>query len=407
MNLQKKFSNIITKILVANFFSISSLASLAADGDFSGEAAIEYWNFPEEPPPGEDQARKNLSVSLAPTYTYKISSAQTIRSQIFYRKDQADSRRTHFDIRELNWQIVNPEWEIQAGIAQEVWGVVESTNLTDTINQQDFIEEFDGSARLGQQMVKASIFGGEISQLDVFYLPISRKRVLPGEEGHFRTGTVVQLEQVEFESPKGNRRAEGALRLNLSLDNFELHLSYFDGMRRQPYIDSRFDEQGVPYRIPVYELEERTGIESEYVLNDFIFKFEGILSKNLRENYRAWVIGAEYNIVGFLSMRPDVTLYYERMRDTRMDRADNPFQDDDMKGIKISLNDAMNAEFYFVYFKDWKSPSKATQLKASRRILDNTKLSFESRKFIDIDIDDYIYSLNTDDYYKLTLKQYF
>ena len=59
------------------------------------------------------------------------------------RLDSADSSRSHFDLRELNYLWLGDAGELSVGIGKVFWGVAEFVHLVDIINQTDLVENID------------------------------------------------------------------------------------------------------------------------------------------------------------------------------------------------------------------------------------------------------------------------
>ena len=82
------------------------------------------------------------------------------------------------------------EWELRLGVDQVFWGVVESQRLVDIINQVDFVEHPDGTAKLGQPMAHATL-SGDWGVLELFGLPYHRARTFSGRRGRLRLPLVI------------------------------------------------------------------------------------------------------------------------------------------------------------------------------------------------------------------------
>ena len=134
-------------------YASGSVRGSVCDGDvgcrhhrreWSGSVAIEARLFASAP---LDHRQSNHSFSLAAETEYYVESESGRNSLLFksfIRGDNADSHRTHFDVRELIWQYVGDTWELRAGIGKVFWGVTEGQHLVDIINQTDLVESSDG-----------------------------------------------------------------------------------------------------------------------------------------------------------------------------------------------------------------------------------------------------------------------
>lgn len=74
----------------------------------------------------------------------------------FYRFDSDDPERTHADLHEAYalffGSLGDGQWETRLGVDRAFWGVVESNNLVDIVNQVDLVEHPDEKSKLGQPM---------------------------------------------------------------------------------------------------------------------------------------------------------------------------------------------------------------------------------------------------------------
>jgi len=158
------------RIFLAWIFVSSSMLVNAADGEWSGYIATE-WRIFSDSPTDPVQHGDNTSLSAQAEYYREWNAGkQSFRFTPFLRIDGRDNQRSHFDIRELNWTTVNDNWELTAGIGKVFWGVTESQNPVDIINQTDLIESTDGEEKLGQLMLKLNL-AREWGNIELFVLP--------------------------------------------------------------------------------------------------------------------------------------------------------------------------------------------------------------------------------------------
>ncbi len=140
--------------------------------------AIQGRFFPQAPLDPE-QKRNSGSLAVQPEYYHEWENGSSFTFVPFARIDSADSERTHFDIRELNYLWLTDSWELRAGIGKVFWGTTEFVHLVDIINQTDGVESVDGEEKLGQPMIQLSIVR-DWGALELFVLPYFRERTYPG-----------------------------------------------------------------------------------------------------------------------------------------------------------------------------------------------------------------------------------
>ena len=121
--------------------------------EYRGNVTAELRVFPEDSV-HEATQNTNLSISAEAEFFYPFADGNSsLLVTPFVRLDENDSRRTHFDFREFLYQRNGDNWEIQIGLGKVFWGVAESVNVVDVVNQRDFVEGFLDNEKLGQPMV--------------------------------------------------------------------------------------------------------------------------------------------------------------------------------------------------------------------------------------------------------------
>lgn len=126
--------------------------SVQAEWDTRGNASVQLQSFPNDAQHEADQ-KGNLSLAGEVELYRALGEDGSLTITPFVRIDQHDEQRTHIDLREFIYSHVGDDWEAKIGIGKVFWGVAESTNLVDVINQFDTVENDDASAKLGQPMI--------------------------------------------------------------------------------------------------------------------------------------------------------------------------------------------------------------------------------------------------------------
>ncbi|MHC4808046.1 MAG: hypothetical protein ACYTBX_17555, partial [Planctomycetota bacterium] len=188
-------------VTIALFVILCLFNALAAAHELSGYVAAEGRAFFNDALFG-GQERDNFSFAFQPEYYHEWESGSSFLFVPFLRLDSADSRRTHFDIRELNYLWLADNWELRVGFGKVFWGTTEFVHLVDIINQTDLIENIDEEDKLGQPMVHLSV-PSDWGVIDMFVLPYFRKRTFPGRRGRLRSALVVDTDNPRYESAAG------------------------------------------------------------------------------------------------------------------------------------------------------------------------------------------------------------
>jgi len=122
--------------------------------EYRGNLASELSVFTSESDTSAEQ-RSNISLSGEVELYYPLTDEgnQSIVITPFLRLDENDAERTHFDFREFLYQYNADNWEVRVGFGKVFWGVAESRNVVDIINQRDLVEGIISDEKLGQPPV--------------------------------------------------------------------------------------------------------------------------------------------------------------------------------------------------------------------------------------------------------------
>ncbi len=371
--------------------------------DFSGNIGLELRLFPEDPQyPGQNEY-DNGSIAFEPEFVWDWSD-DSIIFKPYFRSDQHDSERTHFDIRELEWIHVADDWELHAGISKVFWGVTEFQHLADVINQTDGVDNIDGEDKLGQPMVYLSAVR-DWGYLDVFVLPGFRERTFPGWNGRFRSELVVDTDRARFESGAEQKHWDFAVRWSDSIGDIDLSAYYFKGTNRDPILQVENRVDGAVL-IPFYEQMEQVGFTGQAIVGDWLWKLETIYRDASSDQFFAAQGGYEYTLYGVRDTNTDVGLLMEYGWDER-GRSGGNFQNDFTVGARFALNDEQSTEILAGFSYDFHHNSNGLVVEANRRFSDDWKLALEARTFNADHQDDPSYSIRKDDYVAFIAEWYF
>jgi len=384
---------------------LSHMALAAGSTQIRGYVAGEGRYFWEDPL-FAGQERSNGSVAAQPEFYHKWDQGSSLTFVPFGRLDSADSKRTHADIREFNYNYVDPEFEVRVGIGKVFWGATEFVHLVDIVNQTDLVEHIDGEDKLGQPMfefAKAGAWG----KVDVFILPYFRERTFPGPKGRLRPGIPIDTDRPIFESPERNSRRDFVLRYSRTRGPCDFGIYYFNGTDRDPLLYSTTDDQGQPVLLPFYQEIQQIGLDVQWTAGNWLWKLEALYREGYFEGYYAATGGLEYTLVNVAQTGSDMGLVFEYAYDERGERATTPFKKDAMFGLRISPNDAATTQILMGWMQDVDDSSKAAVIEASRRLGDHWRLSLEVWTFMDLAPSNLYYSFRSDDFARLELAYYF
>lgn len=370
-------------------------AELALEGRYFGEASADW-----------RQSDTGVSVAVRPEW-YRVWNGghSSLTVAPFGRWDQHDSRRTHFDLRELFLRHRRERIELRAGIRTVFWGVTEAVNLVNIINQTDLVENPDGDDKLGQPMIDFSWFLGETGKLEGFLLPYHRQRTLPGREGRLRAATPFDEGEPIYESADGERHLDHAARYSVNLGSLDLGLSYFDGTARQPRFTPRFDGAETVLT-PTYDLIRQAGLDTACALGNWLLKLEAVHRQADGDAYSSAAAGFEHTFNSALGAA-DVGVLAEYLWDERGTDVLVPFQNDVFVGLRLAANDIASTSLLAGGIFDMDGDQRFINIEASRRLRSASKIALEIRLFQRIPDGDALAGVRQDSYGSLELTHYF
>ena len=374
--------------------------------EFNGHVSAEARLFFNEPL-YQEQARNNGSIGLAPEYYHEWESGSSFIFVPFLRLDSSDPERTHFDIRELNFLLLNDSWELRIGVGKVFWGVTEFVHLVDIINQTDLVEDIRGEDKLGQPMAHLSV-PSNWGVFDFFILPFFRERTFPGPEGRLRTAIVVDTDNPLYESSAGENHVDFALRYTRVFDFADLGIYYFKGTGRDPLFVPSLNASSQPVLLPFYQLIDQVGIDLQLVIGNWLWKLETLYQDNDTESFYAATGGFEYTFFRIGDSIMDLGLIAEFAYEDRAGEAASSFENDLLFGLRLAVNDAASSELLLGLSYDLDKNGNVLQLEANRRLNDNIKIFLEGWSFFNTEPEDYyLYSIRDDDFVRLRFFYYF
>ena len=251
------------------------------------------------------QKDNDASVAIQLEAYHEWGNGSSITFVPFARFDSNNNKRSHYDIRELNFLWVTESFETRLGVGKVFWGAMEFVHLVDIINQTDLVENIDGVEKLGQPMLNVSIPFQSMS-LDFFVLPYFRERTFPGEEGRLRAPFVVDTNNAQYEDKAKQEHVDYATRLNITFDDFDVGLSFFNGTNRDPNLVQLMSSSGTDLLIPYYEQIRQAGIDLTGALGEWLLKLEAIYRWGSLAEFYAVVGGFEYTFIGFVLPNADL-----------------------------------------------------------------------------------------------------
>lgn len=387
---------------------LSAFTAQNSWADWSSSISLESRNFFESPV-SDQQEQNYLSTSLRTELDAEFENGNPYSIELFARVDQYDDDRDHFDIAELYTIIPSDNWELLLGINKVFWGVTESANLVDVINQTDGLEGFDGEDKLGQPMILLNTFH-DWGNLDFYLLPGFREREFVGEASRLRLPLNINTAQASYESSDEDAHIDFAVRWSNFIDIWDIGISVFNGTSRDPDllpVDTT-DPNNIIFA-PFYPQMTQLGIDIQATTESWLWKLETIDRRaDQSDDFQQAALGFEYTFVGINESDIDLGWVVEYLYDDRDEaQSSNPFENDALIGARFAFNDVQSTEILSGVITDLDDSSLSFSIEASRRLGQRFKLDIESRLFENIADDDISSYLQEDSYLQADLTYYF
>ncbi|MEM7705869.1 MAG: hypothetical protein AAF358_09980 [Pseudomonadota bacterium] len=374
-----------------------AVSSVGARGlSIRPELSIEARGFADEPQFPDQLATAQLGVVLTGQASWRSRDRKTrFDFEPYIRLDNRDSRRTYADIRELSFSKDFGTWDVLFGVSQVFWGVAESRNVVDVINQIDAVEDLDEGEKLGQPMLRAARSLGP-GNIELFYLPYFRERAFAGRDGRLRFSPTVDASNISYERDGEAWAGDWALRYTQRRGALDLGLHAFSGTNRNPFL--ALSESGERL-LQTYQSLDQVGVDLQLTRGAWLLKGEWVAAESGGNSYRIWVAGFEYTLFGLGGTAADLGLIAEHLRDTR-DLTKAPitvFDDDTFAGLRLTLNDSQDTELLAGLIRDHRTSAIQYSAEFQRRIGARNLLELEARVFSGGD-DTLITAFSADDF---------
>lgn len=369
------------------------------------EVAVEARLFPESPQ--FDDQLETLQPSLILTGDLRWTSKERhtrILFEPFVRLDGQDNERTYGDIREASVTRRFGEWDLLLGVTQVFWGVAESRNIVDVINQFDTVEDFDQGEKLGQPAIRVGR-RTDIGRFQAYYLPFFREQILPGRDGRLRINPLVDTDNADFERDGKQWAGDFALRYTNTVGKFDIGLHGFYGTSRNPQLV--FDKNTNSFT-PFYQERTQGGADIQYTDGPWLLKLESAGANVGGDSFLSSVVGFEYTFFGVRGSSIDVGLIGEYLYDDR-EGSDVPvttFENDAFAGTRITFNDTQDTEVLAGAIVDTKTGGLIGSLEFQRRLGANMLVEVEGR-FFDASNDPLVQPFDQDSHLTIRLTRYF
>ncbi len=377
--------------------------------DLAGEAAFEMRLFPGDAGfPGQKDSHVSPSLRLEPELYYEWNGGDDrLTLTPFLRWDHDDQHRSHIDLRQANWLHIGADWDFVLGIEQVFWGVTESAHLVNIINQIDVVEDIDGEDIIGQPMINLNL-ERESGTYSLFVLPGFRKRRFPDSTARLSGRYPIDWREAIFEDGASQHHIDIAARWAKYWQNWDIGLSHFYGVSREPLLRVVLSPGGPRLR-PVYHLINQTGLDLQYTVGSWLWKLEAITRSGHGQRFEAMVGGFEHSLFGISGSAIDLGLLMEIHLDGRdTNTAPGSVGNHDIfVGARLVLNDEYDTEVIAGTLVDWRYGTTLATIEAGRRIGDHYGIEATARLFFNAVEADILSGIEADDFIRIDLIGYF
>lgn len=393
------------RILFPIYFGLIAASSFV-HADLSGFATLQSQTYFEDPAYNQ-QLDYDISLSITRKYTTSWNKDQdqfTIEG--FGRMGSQDDEKNHFDLHELYWLHLDEDYEWRLGSNIVFWGVTESKNLVDVINQKDSVEGTDNSKKLGQPMLQFSAIK-DWGTFDSFILFGFRERSFAGEKGRPRFPLVVDTDVVSFEASNDKNHIDLAFRYTHYIEDIDYSVSLFKGTSRDPVLSPAIIDSKNVFSVH-YPQMTQIGLEVQTIVEAWLWKAEAIYRDHKKQDdYAALTAGFEYSFYGISDSAIDLGTIIEYLYDDRGSSATTALNNDLFFGARFTFNDIQSTSILAGMIYDTKNNTSIMRVEAERRMGDVFKISAEMFLYGDIDNSDPFSAFEKDNAFQLELAYYF
>lgn len=389
--------------------ALSAIALAASPSEATsqvfGSVGPESRLFVQEPLSPAQPRWIELSMSAEINLEVDLGDRVSVRAVGFGRLAESESERSHLDAREALVLLSGGPFTANLGIGTVFWGVTESRHLVDVINQKDYLEDFDGEAKLGQPMARLGHRTDGRGFFELFVMTGFRSLRFPG--GGARPGVPVPIDDTpRYDAGRDRWSADWALRWSHHAGPFDWAVSYFHGTSREP----RLLPGGTPEEptlVLVHDLVDQGGGELQWTRGDWLWKGEAMVRGGQGQAFTAITLGFEHTSWSVFGTGMDLGSLVEFSYDGRDNATFNVHDEDVFAGVRLAFNDAAGTELLAGVLTDLESGSSLGTIEASRRLGSGWTVELVGHVFTSDDPDDPIHWFRRDDHLQTAVEYYF
>ncbi len=343
-----------------------------------------------------DQEDIAVSAQVKPDLGVRMSDSWYAVIAPRLRGGLTDPEYNLFSPDEIYLEFVADRFEARIGYQTFFWGTVESFNIVDILNQEDFKGDFLDPGKIGEPAIRTRLLIGE-NRLDLYLFPFFTPAPLPGKANRFNffDGAIEPSDDPVYTSGTERLRQQAGLRWERSVGPSDVGLSYFNGYEKFPTLNL---PPGGPEAVPVYYEMQQIGADLQMSLGDWMIKGEALyqntaiagsivlntllpdggvaLRDHVPDHRYAFVGGVEYTLFAILK-KSDLGLMAEYLYDSEQDLkavAFRPFQNDLFVGMRWTRNNPGDGKLLGGVLVDLTNGSQLWRIEYTERFFDRIKV---------------------------------
>ena len=347
------------------------------------------------------QSKNNYSLFTKSNFiSYLDERDAKITISAIARYDEKDSERRYIDFQKLKYEQYFENYTLKIGNEIIFWGVNESFNIIDIINQSNLAEDMTGTKKLGQPLLSLA-YDNNYGTIDLYLMPYFIERKFPSKNGRPRLALEVDQNSITYESSSKEQKLDFALRYSMVYDDYDIGIAHFHGNNRAPQLN--INPSTLKFN-PHYTTLSQTSLDIQATKGAWLYKLEALSAKDGNERHIGVAGGFEYTFYGIRDSQSDLGLVIEYSFD---DRNSYPFNNDSVAALRWTKNDINSTSLLAGMFIDMRGNSNRFIAEYEQRINNNIKLFIDATFNGSIDSQDFTYAFEEDSVFSIKLARYF
>lgn len=371
------------------------MAARPLDAQWEGELSVHGRVF--GPTAGRDRSNHEEELLLTGGYYRDWDGGRQLLSIEPFLKLDPSGERSRLDLRQFAWGYRWDRWDLMVGFHEIFWGVVESRNLVDVVNQRDFVVGGIGYMKLGQPLV-GLVTRQDWGTLELLLMPYFREQAFSGGAAALWTPVPVGENEPQYRSGARNRHLDGAIRWSHSFGDWDVGVVQFAGTNRDPRLVPGLDSEGRPTLRPYYDVVKQTSIDVQWTRGSWLWKIEAVTLDPEPGRYFAVAGGVELMFADYLSAFGEYTY------DSRGNAATTSFEDDFFIGGQLLLQDGRVRAGTYLDRRSWNT---VVSMRTDKRLSEVSLISLEVGVFVGREALEPPHARRQHDYLSLSFTRYF